>query len=114
MTDRDLDLIISKILRAGVMLSAMIVAAGGVWYLAASAGPRPPFGHFSGLPGIHALTALPGPEVLILAGLLLLIATPVARVIFSIVAFALEEDWAYVGITAIVLGVLAYSILTGL
>jgi uncharacterized membrane protein len=112
--DRQLDLVIARILRVGVGLSAAIVAAGGAWYLAASADARPPFGHFGGLPGIRGLAALPAPEVVILAGLLLLIATPVARVVFSLAAFAMEKDWAYVGITAIVLGVLAYSILTGL
>ena len=114
MTDRELDLIISRILRGGVILSAAIVLAGGIWYLVESAGARPPFGHFAGVPGIHALTRLPSPEVVILAGLLLLIATPVARVVFSMIAFAMEKDWAYVGITAIVLGVLTYSILSGL
>jgi uncharacterized membrane protein len=113
-TDRKLDLIIASILRGGVILSAAIVLAGGIWYLADSGGERPPFGHFVGLPGIHALTELPRPEVVILVGLLLLIATPVARVVFSMIAFAMEGDWQYVGITAIVLGVLAYSILTGL
>jgi uncharacterized membrane protein len=112
--DRELDLIIARILRAGVALSAAIVLAGGAWYLAASDDARPPFQHFAGVRGIRALTALPAPEVVILAGLLLLIATPVARVMFSMVAFAMEKDWAYVGITAIVLGVLAYSIVTGL
>jgi uncharacterized membrane protein len=112
--DREIDLIIAKILRWGVALSAAIVAAGGVWYLAENAGTRPPFGHFAGGSGIRALTSLPAPEVLILAGLLLLIATPVARVIFSMAAFAREKDWAYVGITAVVLAVLAYSIVTGL
>jgi uncharacterized membrane protein len=114
MNDREIDLIIAKILRWGVALSAAIVAAGGVWYLAESAGTRPPFGRFAGVSGIRALTSLPAPEVVILAGLLLLIATPVARVIFSMVAFAMEKDWAYVGITAVVLAVLAYSIITGL
>jgi uncharacterized membrane protein len=112
--DRQIDLAIAKILRAGVALSAAIVAAGGVWYLAESAGARPPFGHFAGGAGIRALTALPMPEVVILAGLLLLIATPIARVVFSMAAFAMEGDWAYVGITAVVLGVLGYSIITGL
>ncbi len=114
MTDRELDLIIARILRGGVLLSAAIVLAGGVWYLAESGGTRPPFGHFAGLPGIRALAHLPAPEVVILVGLLLLIATPVARVVFSMIAFAMEKDWTYVGITAIVLGVLAYSIITGL
>jgi uncharacterized membrane protein len=46
-------------------------------------------------------------------GLLLLIATPVARVAFSVVAFALERDRLYVGITLIVLAVLAFSLAGG-
>jgi uncharacterized membrane protein len=43
-------------------------------------------------------------------GLVLLIATPVARVAFSVLAFALERDWLYVVVTLIVLGVLIYSL----
>jgi uncharacterized membrane protein len=42
--------------------------------------------------------------------LLLLILTPVARVAFSVAAFALERDWTYVAITLIVLAVLIYSL----
>jgi uncharacterized membrane protein len=44
-------------------------------------------------------------------GLLLLIATPVARVAFSVFAFAMEKDFLYVGISALVLCVLLVSIL---
>ena len=43
---------------------------------------------------------------------MLLILTPVARVAFSVAAFALERDWTYVAITLIVLAILVYS-LTG-
>ncbi len=46
-------------------------------------------------------------------GLLLLVATPVARVIFSVAAFALQQDWIYVVITLIVLAVLGFSLLGG-
>ena len=46
-------------------------------------------------------------------GLLLLIATPVARVAFSIVAFALEGDRLYVAITAVVLALLVLSFAVG-
>ena len=46
-------------------------------------------------------------------GLLLLIATPIARVAFSAVAFALERDRLYVVITLIVLGVLLFSLAGG-
>ena len=44
-------------------------------------------------------------------GLLILIATPVARVAFSAVAFAIERDYLYVWITLFVLAVLLYSLL---
>jgi uncharacterized membrane protein len=113
-TDELLDVIIARILQAGVALAAAVVLVGGVWYLVESGEVMPPYGHFTGITGIRALLALPAPEVVILAGLLLLIATPIARVAFSMVAFAMEKDWEYVGITAVVLGVLAYSIGSGL
>jgi uncharacterized membrane protein len=44
-------------------------------------------------------------------GLLLLIATPIARVAFSAVAFVLERDWLYTGVTLFVLALLLYSLL---
>jgi len=50
---------------------------------------------------------------LIQLGLLLLIATPLARVAFSVVAFALEGDRLYVGVALIVLTVLVYSLVGG-
>jgi uncharacterized membrane protein len=43
-------------------------------------------------------------------GLLILIATPILRVIFSMVAFAIEGDRMYVLFTTIVLAVLMYSL----
>jgi uncharacterized membrane protein len=46
-------------------------------------------------------------------GLLLLIATPVARVAFSLAAFAIQRDRLYVVVTLIVLGVLAFSMAGG-
>jgi uncharacterized membrane protein len=46
-------------------------------------------------------------------GILLLIATPVLRVIFSLVGFALEGDRKYVVITSIVLAILLYSLISG-
>lgn len=53
----------------------------------------------------------PKPEDVIQFGLFLLIATPVARVFFSMIAFALERDRLYVVLTLIVLTVLMYSVL---
>ncbi len=50
------------------------------------------------------------PQAVITLGLLLLIATPVARVAVSIVAFAVERDWRFVAITTVVLLILLFSI----
>jgi hypothetical protein len=46
-------------------------------------------------------------------GLFLLIATPVARVVFSLLAFAIQRDHLYVGITLVVLAVLTFSLTGG-
>ena len=50
---------------------------------------------------------------LIQLGLLVLIATPVARVAFSFFAFLHERDWTYVFVTVLVLGLLLYSLFGG-
>jgi uncharacterized membrane protein len=57
----------------------------------------------------HAFTG--DSRALIQLGLLLLIATPVARVLFAAFAFLLEKDWLYVAVSLIVFTVLMYSLL---
>jgi uncharacterized membrane protein len=111
MDDRQLDETIGNLLRWGVLLAATVVAAGGVWYLATNGGATPDYRHYApGAESVRKLAELPAPEIVILVGLLLLIATPVARVVFSLVAFAMEPDRTYVVCTTIVLGVLMYSL----
>src|SRR6267154_1796982 len=60
----------------------------------------------------HEALALHG-RGLIQLGLLILIATPIARVAFSVVAFLYQRDWVYVAVTLMVLGLLVYSLLGG-
>ena len=111
MTDRRLELIIGTLLRVGVALAASVVLGGGIWYLAARGMTPVDYRHFHTAPrGFGSLGSLSGPEAVIQLGLLILIATPVARVIFSLVGFALERDRVYMAITLVVLAVLAYSI----
>jgi len=115
MRDDRLEQIVGNLLRAGVAISAAIVLAGGVWYLALSSEKAPDYRKFQpSVRDIHAVVHLPAPEAMILAGLLILIATPVARVVLSLVGFALERDWQYVMCTAIVLAILLYSIGTAI
>ena len=111
MTDERLELIVANLLRTGVILAAVVVLIGGVWYLAGAGEAPRDYHHFHPMVhGVKAIGTLPVAEAVILAGLLILIATPVARVVFALVAFALEHDRKYVVITAIVLVVLLYSL----
>jgi len=116
-TDERVDIAIGNLLRAGVGLSAAIVLAAGVWYLVRHGSEAPHYAVFRGeraeLRGATGVVRALGegrPSNWIQFGLLLLIATPVARVAFSIFAFAAQRDWTYVVVTLIVLGILTYSL----
>jgi uncharacterized membrane protein len=119
-TDEQVEQIIGGILKIAVVIAAVIVLAGGILYLIQNGRNSPEYHLFKGEP--KSLRTISGilKEVLTLdaygiiqIGLLVLIATPVARVIFSVFAFALQRDRIYVVVTLIVLTVLAYSILGG-
>jgi uncharacterized membrane protein len=109
--DQRMDSIIGNLLRTGVVTAAAVVASGGAWYLATAGESHPAYRQFRpDVRGLHSLATLPHPLALILAGLLILIATPVARVLFSLLAFWMERDRVYMGITALVLAILLYSL----
>ena len=111
MTDNQLEQIVGNLLRAGVTLAAAVVLAGGVWYLAAHGSGRPDYHYFHGVHKSMPWTqGLPPALATIQIGLLLLVATPVARVVFSLWAFALEHDRVYVWVTVLVLAILTYSL----
>jgi len=115
--DQRIELVIAQLLRAGVLLSAFVVIAGAVLYLAPHPRARVDFHTFHAEPQqlrtvdgvLH--TAFGGSAAGIMQlGLLLLIATPITRVGFSIVAFAMEGDRLYVMFTIFVLVILLYSL----
>lgn len=115
--DSRIELIIGTLLRSGVLLSAGVVSLGGIIYLARQGHTIVSYRNFQGdlsplrtLGGIaHGVSQLSG-RAIIQLGLLLLIATPVARVVFSAFAFARERDYLYVAFTLAVLAVLLYSL----
>jgi uncharacterized membrane protein len=119
-TDATIEQMLSVLLRAGVVISGLIVFVGGVYYLTRHGHEYADHRTFHGEPSIDRIVgqivagafALRGRSI-IQFGLLLLIATPIARVAVSLVAFALERDRTYVVITAIVLTVLLYSLING-
>ncbi len=118
MNDTKVEQIIGVMLRAGVLLAAFVVLVGGVMYLHSAAHEPRDFTSFHGvadtlktIPGVVRGSGAMDAQSIIQLGLLLLIATPIARVLFSVGAFALERDWLYVGLTFVVLGVLLFSLL---
>jgi uncharacterized membrane protein len=119
--DERMDRAIGNLLRAGVLASAGVVLLGAALYLARhGADPVPDRHEFRQekeefrYPREIVRSALSGRgRSIIQLGLLLLIATPVARVAFSSLAFARQRDYLYVAITLIVLAILLYSLFSG-
>ncbi len=116
--DQRLEVTIGYTLRIGVLTSAVIVLIGGILYLAQSGSTAPDYHafhaasrHADNLSGMVRNIQVLNSYGIIQLGLLVLIATPIIRVIFSVVAFALERDVLYVVATLIVLAVLLYSLL---
>jgi uncharacterized membrane protein len=115
--DERVENVIGNLLRAGVILAAAVVLAGGVLYVVKYGHRKPQYAVFQGEPSdLRSVSQIFEDAIswhsrgLIQLGLLILIATPVARVAFSVVAFAAERDWLYVVVTLIVLAVLLYSL----
>ena len=116
--EHEVELRIGTLLRVGVALAAAVVALGGVLYLTRHGMEIPAYQVFRGEPaslrGVTGILASAGDlrgTGLIQLGLLVLFATPVARVALAAYAFAKQRDRLYVAVTLFVLAVLIYSII---
>lgn len=116
-TDKNLEIAIGRVLQTGVLLAATVVVVGGVLYLMHASGPRPDYSHFQGVSeslrtpsGIWHGVMRGNAESVIQFGLLLLIATPVMRVLFAGVGFLMERDRLYFWVSCAVLVVLLDSL----
>jgi len=115
--DKRIEDTLSMMLRTGVILSAAIVVLGAAAYLVRHGLEPADYRVFKGEPSslrgvvgvVHGVT-LWHSRAMMQLGLLILIATPVARVAFSIYGFARERDRMYTGFTVIVLGILLLSL----
>lgn len=115
--DERIENIIAQLLRAGVMLAALVVIGGAIPYLGFHPRTSVSYRVFHDEPQqlktVHGIVAaaFSGNVLAVMQlGLLLLIATPITRVVFSVFAFAFEGDRMYVAFTLIVLAVLLYSL----
>ena len=106
-------------MRTGVAAAAIITLTGGIFYLAHWGDSPVAYKVFYGepmglrnIPGVVSGAIAGNVRAIMQVGLLVLIATPIARVLFSVLAFLLERDYLYVIITLIVLGILVSSYIT--
>jgi uncharacterized membrane protein len=118
--DKDMQAVIGWVLRAGVFISMIVVFIGGVIYLYRHGQTIANYHEFKGVPDfvhsasgiINGIVHLRG-RAIIQAGIILLIATPIVRVMFSAVGFIMEKDHLYTGITIIVLLIILISAFSG-
>jgi uncharacterized membrane protein len=111
--DQKVERIIGALLQTGVLLSILVALLGMILYLGREGRHAEDFRVFRGEPFdlrvapaiVHAAFA-GHREAIIQLGVLILIATPIARVMLSLVAFALQRDRTYVVVTLIVLVIL--------
>jgi uncharacterized membrane protein len=108
-----MEIVISKYLRIGVALSAIIIIAGLLRFLIVGSGGYPVGRYPSSIGGIMKGLIAAKPDAIILTGLFLLILTPIFRVGVSIILFFKEKDYLYVSITSFVFIILLLGLFLG-
>jgi uncharacterized membrane protein len=115
--DERLEKIISVLLRTGLVMASLLVLTGGVIYLYQYGGGLPQYGYFQGEPaemkslkGVVSAAFRGESRGIIQLGLLLLIFTPISRVIFSAISFLSRKDYLYAGVSIFVLAVLIFNL----
>src|SRR3954449_8427624 len=115
--DDAIEHLLARLLPAGVLLSPVLVVAGGIVFLLHHGTSPPQYIRFAGEPAelsnvrgiVHSASRGDG-RGLIQLGLLVLIATPVLRVAGSLLAFVALKDRSYVVLPSVVLLLLSSSL----
>lgn len=115
--DERIERVISILLRTGLVMASLLVLIGGVLYLLQHGGDLPQYRYFHGEPAeMKSLAGILDSALnlesrgIIQLGLLLLIFTPISRVIFAALAFLFRKDYLYAGVSIFVLAVLIFNL----
>jgi uncharacterized membrane protein len=119
--DKDIQRYLGLLLRGGVLLSMAVVLIGGIVYLNDHQDVvvnykdfSPSFTPFTQISTIiKGLLSFKG-DAIVQFGILLLIFTPIARILFAIISFLFEKDYLYVCIGLIILAIISISLSGGL
>lgn len=118
--DKDMQAAIGWVLRIGVIVSITVVLFGGAIFLYRHGRSVADYSVFKGIPPFvqHAKSLVAGAlalkgQAIIQIGIILLIATPIVRVICSAIGFVIEKDYLYVGVSILVLLIIFASMLGG-
>ena len=117
LSDERMEYIMGRLLQVGVLLASIVVLVGGMLFAWSHFGRVADYRNFAGAPaelrsisGLWHLLLAGDAAAIIQIGVLLLIATPIARVVFAVVGFALERNKLYVVVSLTVLAVLMISL----
>jgi len=109
----EMEIIISKVLRIGILLSAVIIFIGlSMFLVTGKSGYTRNYFPTNPLEILRGIISLKSYSI-ILTGILILILTPVFRVGVSIIVFFQEKDFLYVKITSLVFIILLVSFVLG-
>ncbi|UKT62890.1 DUF1634 domain-containing protein [Pedobacter mucosus] len=119
--DKDIQVVLGTLLRAGVIISMSIVLLGGIIFLVHNNGIitdykvfKPELAKFSSIAAIFKGVLTFQGDAIVQFGVLMLIFTPIARIIFAIFSFLLERDYLYVFIGLIILAIITFSLSSGI
>jgi uncharacterized membrane protein len=116
-TDHEVEQIVGRLLQIGVLIATVVVLIGGAMLIATHGGDVASFRVFRGESStLRSVSAAArgaftlDPRGMVQLGLVLLIATPVARVALTLGAFVLQRDRLYVVLTTVVLVLLLFGL----
>lgn len=114
--DQRMEVIMGRLLQFGVLLASLVMLVGGILYVRLHQAETPDYRVFKSEPralrhfsGVAQGVAAGDSSAIIEMAVLLLIATPVARVAFALIAFGVERDKLYILVSTVVLAVLLYG-----
>ena len=112
MNVKELELFVSNVLRAGVMVSGVLIVIGLGLFIATGDSGYP-----NGDASLHWIMygdPFLSPSHILFMGFIVLVVTPLLRVGASVIAYGVEKDWTYVAITGFVLTILVIGMVLGL